>query len=434
MVGIIYFYPNSCNLLSMENMKIAVKFNPQYPKAEKSNILVSVTWEGNRIQKSIGISVKNKNWDKTRGKVKSGDNNALEYNMFLEGLSREISNYYYRLKNDNMIVSREIIRNKIKSLLSPEITVDTEFSLSLVETFNSFKLEREKSGKYSQKTIEHYSNCQNYLRKFSAYLGHTLYFSMIDKKFTDKFMEFLLKKPMMSSSAIKILVVLKVFLNDCYSKKIVKNIDFRDYINQTIKENGGIKEAQTIVIDEEELQKLEYFKSEDKILMEVKHLFLLQIYTGLRVSDLMRLKPENFNLKEKLISIMTKKTADFVTIPLHRKTESILSNYPNLQLPKVKLKWYNEKIREVCKIAKIDKPIIITKFYGKRRKEETHPKYELISSHTARRTFITLSLKKGLLPEYIMKITGHRSRASFQKYVRIVQEEAINEVRRAWDD
>ena len=238
----------------------------------------------------------------------------------------------------------------------------------------------------------------------------------------------------MSSSAIKILVVLKVFLNDCYSKKIVKNIDFRDYINQTIKENGGIKEAQTIVIDEEELQKLEYFKSEDKILMEVKHLFLLQIYTGLRVSDLMRLKPENFNLKEKLITIMTKKTADFVTIPLHRKTESILSNYPNLQLPKVKLKWYNEKIREICKMAGIDKPIIITKFYGKRRKEETHPKYELISSHTARRTFITLSLKKGLLPEYIMKITGHKSRSSFQKYVRIVQEEAINEVRRAWDN
>ena len=57
----------------------------------------------------------------------------------------------------------------------------------------------------------------------------------------------------------------------------------------------------------------------------------------------------------------------------------------------------------------------------------------MVSSHTGRRTFVTISLKKGLIPEIVMKVSGHKSRESFERYVNITQQEAINKIKQVWD-
>src|SRR5690606_20228421 len=99
---------------------------------------------------------------------------------------------------------------------------------------------------------------------------------------------------------------------------------------------------------------------------------------------------------------------------------TIFDKYQNV-LPVISDVKYNQYIKEVCKIAGIDTPTLITSWKGGKRIDEIKLKYELISSHTARRTFITRLLRKGLLPEQIMKITGHRNRRSFDEYVKITQ-------------
>ena len=48
-------------------------------------------------------------------------------------------------------------------------------------------------------------------------------------------------------------------------------------------------------------------------------------------------------------------------------------------------------------------------------------------------TFITLSLEKGMRPETIMEITGHKSLKTFQKYIKIVQKVATKELKNAWE-
>lgn len=58
------------------------------------------------------------------------------------------------------------------------------------------------------------------------------------------------------------------------------------------------------------------------------------------------------------------------------------------------------------------------------------PKYELISSHTARRTFITRLIQRGVSPSEIMQITGHSSRDVFDKYIRIANVEAVSNVKK----
>lgn len=94
---------------------------------------------------------------------------------------------------------------------------------------------------------------------------------------------------------------------------------------------------------------------------------------------------------------------------------------------------YNDYLKELCEEAGINREVQIVKKIGKRRIFEKYKKYELISSHTGRRSFITLSLKKGLLPEQVMKITGHKKRSTFHKYVKITQDESVEAVGRAWD-
>jgi len=107
--------------------------------------------------------------------------------------------------------------------------------------------------------------------------------------------------------------------------------------------------------------------------------------------------------------------------------------YRESGFPLISEQKYNEYIKELCRHAKIDEPVKVVKQIGNKRIEEIKPKYELITSHTARRTFITLTLKKGILPETVMQISGHKDRKSFQKYVLISQKQAVNEVRDIWD-
>ena len=83
-------------------------------------------------------------------------------------------------------------------------------------------------------------------------------------------------------------------------------------------------------------------------------------------------------------------------------------------------------------MAEIDTLIPTKSRNGKEKLEIMIPKYELISSHTARRTYITISLKLGVPPEMIMKITGHKDRVSFQKYVRFDLEESKKALRDVW--
>jgi integrase len=144
------------------------------------------------------------------------------------------------------------------------------------------------------------------------------------------------------------------------------------------------------------------------------------------------LKKENINLRERRITIYTIKTQDSTVIPISKKLHLILEKY-NREIPKMSSQWYNRGLKKLCKLAGIDSRVQLTHYIGNVRKDVIKPKYELVSSHTARRTFITLSLKKGVLPEMVMKVSGHKDRMSFQSYVRISQEEAVDTMRDAWD-
>jgi integrase len=61
-------------------------------------------------------------------------------------------------------------------------------------------------------------------------------------------------------------------------------------------------------------------------------------------------------------------------------------------------------------------------------KKDIFKKYELITSHVARRSFATNLYLVDVPSITIMKITGHKTEKSFLRYIRITQEENANKL------
>jgi integrase len=153
----------------------------------------------------------------------------------------------------------------------------------------------------------------------------------------------------------------------------------------------------------------------------------------MRFSDLRNLQPSNINIQEQVIILYQIKTSTPTILPVHDKLLEVLSKY-ELNIPKYSNQKFNEYVKELCKDAGIKSNITQTQFYGKDRKEVSYKKWQLISSHTGRRTFITLSLKRGALPEMVMQISGHKDRRAFEKYVKLAKGEAQEALKKIWEN
>jgi len=80
----------------------------------------------------------------------------------------------------------------------------------------------------------------------------------------------------------------------------------------------------------------------------------------------------------------------------------------------------NCSLKELCQLAEINDPIRITTYKGNVRTDTVHPKWELVGTHTGRRTFIVQALSMGISPNIVMKWTGHSDYKAMKPYIDIV--------------
>ncbi len=171
---------------------------------------------------------------------------------------------------------------------------------------------------------------------------------------------------------------------------------------------------------------------EDERLKRVRDLFVFQCFTGVRYSDIQNISRED--LIGSTWRVRTQKTHQLIEIPLNSYALSILAKYSDYPqpLPVISNQKMNAYLKELCENAKIDEPVKVVKYQGNQRIETTHKKYEIIGTHTARRTFISLSLQKGMKPDVIMAITGHTTYRMMQRYLKIADEHKREEMDKTW--
>ena len=138
--------------------------------------------------------------------------------------------------------------------------------------------------------------------------------------------------------------------------------------------------------------------------------------------------------KNTIIISETEKTGATIEIPIHQQVKEILAKR-NGQFPKIiSSQKFNDYIKDVCQLAGITEMTLgnIKNSKTNRKEKGYYPKYKLISSHSARRSFATNHY--GKLPDHtIMAITTHKSHSQFMKYIKTTQQEHIEQVAKYWE-
>ena len=159
-------------------------------------------------------------------------------------------------------------------------------------------------------------------------------------------------------------------------------------------------------------------------LEQVKDCFLFQCFTGLRYSDLNNVKRRN--IKNGAIHLTTQKDTDSIKIELNEFSKTILEKYRKipfkngLALPVISNQKMNDYLKVLCKEAELNAPYTDVYFVGAERKEQVYKKWEIIGTHTGRRTFVVTALALGIDPLVVMKWTGHHDYDAMKPYIEIV--------------
>jgi integrase len=178
------------------------------------------------------------------------------------------------------------------------------------------------------------------------------------------------------------------------------------------------KHFQSIYLTESELAIMYNKSGLPPYLERVRDVFLIGCYTGLRFSDLSKLNKENIT-NDNTIKIKTIKTDKWIEVPIHPFVREIFMKY-NYQLPKTPTNQkFNDYVKLVAKRAEIKELVTLERSKGNFIIGQTIEKYELVTSHTARRSFATNAFLADMPSISIMKITGHKTESAFMRYIKM---------------
>lgn len=182
--------------------------------------------------------------------------------------------------------------------------------------------------------------------------------------------------------------------------------------------------------------------SEDPHLERTRDRYVFNCYCGLRLSDLKKLAPHRFITKivtdadgnpvEKVFLKLnrTTKTGQPLFYPILPSAADILRKY-NFQLPIMSDPTYNENLKTVCLRAGLTGIETIRTTRGRDAIEEDIPRWKLVASHTARRSFASNFYLDGVPVKQLMAITGHTTERSFRTYIKVQQETEFEEFQAA---
>lgn len=295
---------------------------------------------------------------------------------------------------------------------------------------NGTRVHLEKGTPIAPKTIFQFHNLKRHLQNFEQNAKFKIEFDCIDLNFYKKFVDHLTIKLQLAPNTIgKLITNLKVFLREALEDGVTANNIFTHRKFKSIN-----FKSDTVYLTAGEIQALQNLDlSKQPRYERVRDMFVIGCYTGLRYSDLTKIQPEH--IENGMIEITQTKTGNPVIIPLVNDVVKILDKYGNA-LPKISNQKYNEYLYEVCKKCEVlAKEITVKEIKGGKKITNEKPKYEFISSHTARRSFATNEYKAGDLEvSEIMAITGHKTEKAFYKYIRETPRETAIRIKQKFID
>ena len=384
--------------------------------------------EGNVISTPSGFTVHPKDWSKTTKRPKQNDQANKKTFSKLNTLQDFIYDEVNTAQGQGLLIDVNWLREKINECFNRVKKTDQSLLVNhtqyIIDNANTRKIKGSSKVGLSQNRLKGYRNFKTIIEEYQKEIKKKIHFQDINKAFADQFTNWLVnKKNYATNSTGKILDNLKTVCLDA------KNLGLK--VNDYAKQIEGFKEQNSerliVTLSFEELEQIRTAELETEAQKNARKWLLLGCEIGQRASDLLRLSQDNLRYKGNriYIDIEQQKTGKAVTVGvIAPHVLDIVENSFPYPISQQKL---NKHIKDVCRLAKINEKIKGKKYDKKtgRKKTDFYPKYDLITSHTFRRSFATNYYKKIPTP-VLIGITGHSKESMFLEYINRREDKDLN--------
>jgi len=317
----------------------------------------------------------------------------------VELLSREAE-----VTNDSLLEFRAKVIEAINVKATPK--VEKNDSMLFLPYFRKWAMEENTKHKYNRYKVYTYNTLESYFEEKNQKQPT---FNDINYAFCEDFIEWMSdEKDLCANTRGSHIKFVKAAMNEAFKNRLHQNEDFRSFRKE-------MEQVDAVYLTNEEVTKVAQLPLCGNHAL-VRDIFILGCHTGMRFSDYSRLSMND--ISDGIIHFITQKCKTPVDIPAHPRVLEILNKYGGT-MPKISGQKFNAHIKEVCKEAGIKENVLVRRS----GKQERYEKWELVSSHTARRTGLTNMYKAGIPTYRCMMISGHKTEQVFLTYLRITQEE-----------
>ena len=369
-------------------------------------------------------------WNKEKGVVRqrAAFTNADKFQKDLDDIKAHILKLFDETP-DKLIIDASWLNQTIDRYYNPNKYLQSSVTLfDFIQNFidNADNRLNKKTGNpvcYQMKS--EYQATFDYLKKYANIHGEPD-FEDIDLEFYQKYLAVLRNSNLKQNTIGKKVETLKTFLNAATKLGINLSLKYKDESFKSITED-----VDNIYMTKTEIDQLYNLDlSKDTSLERVRDVFVVACWTGLRYSDLHQMRSDR--VSEGIINITQQKTGDKAPIPIHPRVKQILKKYDGVLPKKISNQKYNDYIKDVAELAKINTVIIKTEYEEGKLVPKEYFKHQLVTSHTARRTFCTNAFLDGIPVLSIMSISGHRTEKAFLRYIKISGQQHAKNVLDIW--
>lgn len=406
-------------------------------KAGEHPIRVSISIRGVKLISTIGCNVDPGKW--ADGQVEKGrytNSKGFSSKMINAEMMRIRSHFAeYEIGLKNRPKKSELKQRLQEVLGRKEVVTKT----SLFEHLAKFLNEESMSGQWAHSTLRCWRSFEHHLKKYNSSASYNDF----DEDGIRTFISYLRYEQKLTEKSVKkYYIYLKWFLGWSIRKGYTKETSIN-----THRPKFKIPEKPVIFLTKEELLKLYHFPippkgtvvhltdyegrpyektvTSSESLKKTRDLFCFCAFTSLRYSDMAKVKKTD--ISDNCLHVTTQKTNDRLPINLNAFAKEILERYSTLKHPKVLAlpvisnQRMNKHLKELCEICGFNSPISRVYYRAGQRICETKPKWKMIGTHAARRTFICFALSSGIPPQVVMKWTGHSDYKTMRPYIDIAE-------------
>lgn len=387
-----------------------------YPTNSGDYLRMQVRFNGGTLNFNVGYKIDRSRWSAETQRCKK---NTTHYGVFACDINARIEEYE-KIIVEIIKTHRNASKDEIRHLFNIAIGKEQRPTDDLRQLTDNFADEVSALHSWSAGTLRKWRTIQKRLEENN--------FTCIEDINDDKLSTYvrnLMQKGQKNSSIHRELRFLFTFFRwlkrkGKYDGKIFETFDIR------MKKAEG----EIVFLTLDELLKLYTFDFSEGRLAHIRDVFCFLCFSGLRFSDLQKLKKTD--VKNGRMYVTTQKTSEAIEVELNKYTAEILERYADnpteFAIPTISNQKTNEALKEVGKIVGFDEQVRKVWYVGGDRHEQTFRKYEVLSTHAGRRTFVVNALFLGIPERVIRSWTGHSDARSMTPYVKIVEELKRNEM------